>query len=394
MVVKNENYIFTVGMFRSGTTLLGRSLNAHPNIKIATDPYIEFFRAFRNEVYKENGDKLADDNAPLDDNFFNEHIKSTIEICNATFDREIKNQKLEDIKKKIIEQCSTYSPLIVPFVKDVDATNYKELFKKLMLLVQKAYGDEQSQYIGIKEVWAEEFIAPLINTFPNIKCIHISRDPRAIIASRKASKLKMYPLLFFIRHWRKSIAYFLMNYQKKKNYYFVKYEDFITNPEFHSKKICKFLNVRYDKAMIEADKFVNGKKEKWIRSSVYGISDKITTKFMDKWKSVLSNEEIQYIEDLCDMEMKLLSYERLTLPKILHSCSHPPYEDKNNIADWLLPYASEFLGSDDNSTKELLRYYLIEDRKKAKSLDKDFTKKIFIDEDFLEKVDHLLKRGD
>ena len=41
-------------MFRSGTTFLGRVLDAHPRIIAASDPYFEFFKAFRNEINPRN----------------------------------------------------------------------------------------------------------------------------------------------------------------------------------------------------------------------------------------------------------------------------------------------------------------------------------------------------
>ena len=62
-------YLFVTGMFRSGTTLLARSLGAHPKIISASDPYFEFFKHIRNIFYGNIFAKLHDPKSPLDDNF-------------------------------------------------------------------------------------------------------------------------------------------------------------------------------------------------------------------------------------------------------------------------------------------------------------------------------------
>ena len=65
--------LFIFGMFRSATTMMSRSLSAHPQITIASDPYFQFFKSYRNEIYSENIHGF-DHNSPVGDNFWSEYI--------------------------------------------------------------------------------------------------------------------------------------------------------------------------------------------------------------------------------------------------------------------------------------------------------------------------------
>ena len=65
-----ENLLLVTGMVRSGTTLISRSIDAHPMIACPPDPFIGFFIALHNDLLSiEYGDSF-DPKTPLSDFFF------------------------------------------------------------------------------------------------------------------------------------------------------------------------------------------------------------------------------------------------------------------------------------------------------------------------------------
>ena len=346
-----NKFIFVTGVFRSGTTLIGKALDAHPNIAIASDPYFQFFKAFRNEIF--HNYENFEDSSPVDDNFFSNKIKANRKIKESDLNLEIKYQDLETIKSNIKLYCEYNSPKILPFLKEIEGTTYKELFDNLLKIAEKTYGKDNTEYFGIKNVFAEQFISPIINTYKDCKVIHIIRDPRAIIASQNIDvephypKIdeengQRYPLLFLIRQWRKSVAYALENKDKKENFLIIKYEDFINNPKKEMKKMSSFLNIKFNEDTINLEKFRGRKGEKWQTNSAYKeLYEKekiISKKPLERWKKILKEKEIQFIEDLCHIELKKFKYKRITKENILETTSNPIPPYKTNIQSWIKKY--------------------------------------------------------
>jgi len=382
-----ENYVAVVGMVRSGTTLISRAIDAHSKIAVAPDPYLGFFKEFRNEICKDFSPEF-DEECPLSDNFFNTRLDVKRRLVNATFVREIKNQDLGKIKRRIINLAENNAPGVVPHVKEMNASNYEELFIKLMDIIKKSYGDTNTKIVGFKQTWVEEFTSPMINTFPNMKCIHIIRDPRAIIASRKRTTwlAHNYPILFMLRHWRKSCAYALHNgFYNKNNVYVVKYEDLTSAPEAVLKEICNFLDVEYERAMIDTSNYRDGVGSQWTDNSAYGRAKTITAKFQKKWKDVLSEKELQFIEDLCDIEMKAFNYDRETSQDLHHSLFLKIKLDELDD-DWIEKYGSQPNMRVEDIKNELLRYYLYKDGENK--IDNDLLEAAFIVPDFLKLVEN------
>jgi len=180
-------YLLAVGMFRSGTTFLGRVLDAHPRIVAASDPYFEFFKAFRNEIYREHFPDW-DDTEPFDDYFCTTNTEIFNQIQAADFDRPIKRQSLDTIIQHITAHGGQQASTVMSHIQDVKANTYKELWIELVKKLEEVYSQSPDSVIGCKETWPEEMIAPFIRTFPKSKCVHILRDPRAVIASNFTQK--------------------------------------------------------------------------------------------------------------------------------------------------------------------------------------------------------------
>ncbi|MFW5891233.1 MAG: sulfotransferase family protein [bacterium] len=389
--MKKNNYILITGMVRSGTTLLSRAIDAHPEISTPPDPYFAFFRAFRNEIYKNYVSDFDDDKA-LSDNLFNINLEPKREISNSTLDREISNQDIEKIKSNIIDFTEPNSPLIIPYIKDIKADTYKELYIKMMEIINEAYGDEKNNWTGFKQTWVEEFVTPLLKTFPEMKVVQIIRDPRAIIASRtKTTHLSHnYPLYFMLKHWRKSFAYALYNsYHYPDNFKLIKYEDLTKEPKKTMKNLSNFIGVDYNSRMSNPQYYRDGKGNSWTDNSAYSSTNKITAKYLDKWKNILSDKEIQYIEDLCLLEMEKLSYHIKTEPKINESVFYDINFDDDLDTTWIKEQASREEKSIDRIKNELLRNYVYNDQNPQSKYNEDFLEMLYLIPNFLVNIKKL-----
>ena len=358
-------------MFRSATTLLSKVLNAHSKINIVSDPFFQFFKEYRNEMYSELD---FDYGAPISDNFFSDYLDVNEKIKNSNFKVPFKRVGLNSVVESISPFCEFYCPELVPLLPGIKAENYDELFRKLLDLGKKVYGSEEIEFVGCKNTFCEQFISPMINTYPNIKVIQIVRDPRAILASQNKAAGGAYPILFVLRHWRKSIAYALENIDKKDNFLLVQYERFIENPEIETRIICSFLDIDYEGEMVNPKKYVSKEGKQWKQNSSFGTSTKITNKFSEKWKEILTKDQIKFVENLCYPEMKLFNYERFISPGDFTNLP----EFNIEIQDWIKKYSSEFdIGPREMKKEEIRKYHLDKSEE---------SKKVFIIDDFIYKL--------
>ncbi len=360
-------------MFRSSTTMMARALSVHSQITIASDPYFQFFKSYRNEIYSENIHGF-DHNSPVGDNFWSEYITLDKIISDSSFDVKIKNTSLEEIIALIKNYVGRDSEKLIPILSSVKANNYKDLLSELVSLIYKAYGKNSTRFVGFKCTFSELFIAPTIKTFPNSKIICIVRDPRAIYASQTVPK-KEYPLLYVIRQWRKSIEYILQNISEE-NVLIFRYEDIVDNPEQSMKDMSKFIGVDYEADMIDPSKYKDGAGNSWSQNSSYENSKKrqtINNKNKDRWKDVLTKNETQLIEDLCDTEMKIFGYKRLTDNKMV-DLEKIYSENKNDCRTWFREFFHQYEFNELEISKEIIRHLYI----KNKLSDKYISDKLLI----------------
>jgi len=379
-----KSFLFISGMFRSGTTLLGRLLNAHREIGIATDPYLYFFKSFRNKIAKIHKIKV-DPDEPLNDYYFSiEQLTLFNEIQNTSFDIAFNSSNIDKFRKEIYSGGINYSPLIMPHLDEITGKTYKELFNSMLGLLSKHYGDDDHKIIGFKEVWTDEFIAPMARTFPESKFIQIIRDPRAVCASKKASS-RAYPWLFLARQWRKLAAlawsYQQRNWDFSQRVLLVKYENLIRNPKKIAKNICKFLEIDFDQQMTNPRNFVDGRGEKWLQNTSFGNGKReFDTDSINKWQDTLTDYEIGYIESLCGPEMKLHGYEpqediKKISPEFILS---PPKVFNKDLANWIKRYVqNDSVNVSLQTAQEQIRYELL-NYKDTQSVDKQLIETCYL----------------
>ncbi|MBZ0192650.1 MAG: sulfotransferase [Candidatus Kuenenia stuttgartiensis] len=349
--------LFIIGIFRSGTSLLSTALNTHKNIIVGWQPYMLFFKACRNKYFKEMLRVPFDEKNPMGINYFKtvkdrELFREVFHLIRfnatelSTILSEIRDYLLSD-NEKMNKDMKPHD-----LAKNLDGIEPGFAGYILMQLMERLYLSQiitrnwDIKFIGIKEVFCEEFIEPLFNYCNlNSKVVHIIRDPRAVVASRNFGKYMeatgaKYPIFFIIRSWKRTVANYLLN-KCNSNYLMIRYEDLVRKPETTMKKVCELLEVQYSNDLLNLSNFKDNKGRRWESNTSFDGSKTITTSSVNKWEDILSAEEIEVVEYYCQSELNTLGYERTTKSfdqkKILNF-----QEDTSNICEWLREYDFSF----------------------------------------------------
>jgi len=300
--------IFVFGCFRSGTTLLSKVLSAHEKIYVASDPYFQFFKAYRDEIGLRYGLKNIE-KQPIDTYSDKSQILILKKIRKDKFRLHIKKLNFKKILDRIKKFSFRDSPKLKSFLKFKKIKSYKKLLDKLLNIILLAYGNEKVKYIGFKVVFCEEFISPIRQSYKKGKIICIVRDPRAVYASNTGQK-NPYPIKFVAEFWNKSVN-FILNNLKYKNIILIKYENLINQPKKTIKNICKFLNVDFSEKMINENFFLDGFGRPWKANSSFSKSNKsFNSKNINRWKRILRKQDIKFIENFCNYQMRSIGYKK------------------------------------------------------------------------------------
>ena len=347
-VSDTDRIVFITGMIRSGSTLLTRMLDAYPRSAIASDPYLPIFKAIRNTVAEQiTGANNIDYNLPLEDYYFYPEKQKIMEgIQGASLDLPIGNLQLSELRQQIAK-AAYLSQKIVPFLDDLRGDTYSDLIISGLNIIKKAYGDEETQMIGFKSGWTDEFAKHILLRLPNAKVIHIIRDPRAVAASIFSTGVK-YPFVFVSRQWRKLATFAWVNSQPSSCYsnrvFVVKYEDLVTNPLRVAKELCAFLEIEFSERMVDFKFFKDGVGNSWRQNTFYyqGIQG-FSQKSIERWKGIFTSDQIGLIESLCFGEMLLYGYKSCFLKDWelpLSLVFNPPEVDECELTEWIKPYSA------------------------------------------------------
>lgn len=332
-----KNSLLVTGMFRSGTTLLSKMINANPNIACFSDCFLPIFKLYRNHFLKSSSDLIL--NSPFDDYYFSQSKNKIFNnIQKSTFKINVKKDDKIKLKSNIKIYSNDYSPEIHAKLHLIQGKYFDELFKNAYDILTSL---NKKKIVGFKDVWVGEFSKHIIELNNSNKVINIIRDPRSVISSNFASGNK-YPIIFLIRQWRKLASLAILHSKKyPKNFLNISYEDLIINPELNSKKICSFLKVNYSNKMIDHNYYYGPSKKKWIQNTSLKKNNSksfFNKKSIDYWPKILSNKEVRIIEYFCQLEMSILGYDFYT--DITKKINFTYKDNKNELSKWIKKYCN------------------------------------------------------
>jgi len=273
----SDRPIFIAGPDRSGTTLLFALLASHPNISMVrrTNMWRYFHRRYGELGDPENLERC------LDHMLRYNRIQTFLKPDEARIRREF----------ALGEQ------------------SYGRLFSLFHQQHAESLGKRRW---GDKSLHTEHYVERVFAEYPDAQILHITRDPRDRYASVRKRHGRDVPRLGAANgRWLFSMYKALDNQRRYPGQYkILRFEDLAGDPERTMKDICAWLGEEYDPQMLSmsgaSDHTSSG------GNSSFGKIEpgQISTKPIGRYREVLSNMEIAYIQLVAGKYMDQLGYRR------------------------------------------------------------------------------------
>ena len=234
--------IFLFSLPRSGSTLLQRILNIHPEINSVAEPWVLLPFIYS---LKESG---------------------TV----TEYNHKVMNSAINDFINNLPNKSDDYYKALRQFI--------TTLYEKQCVDGEKYFLDKTPRYYNI--------IPEIAKIFPNAKFIFLFRNPihvmSSIINTWNHGRLKN--LYFFKRDLEVGPVALSEGYHLLKDRaYAVRYEELVVNPVLVIKDLCRYLEIGFDKNMLVT---IGSKKTKWKMGDPTGILEykEVSTKSLLKWE--------------------------------------------------------------------------------------------------------------
>jgi len=194
------------------------------------------------------------------------------------------------------------------FDREADAGSHTEggAFRAWLQALAKQQG---ASHIGEKSPVHGRYVFELLAMFPEARAVHIIRDPRDVALSFEQSWGA--PALQAAFRWRTAIAHHLRCSQllDASRYAAVRYEALVNEPKKELLRLCEFLRIDFDPAMLKPEQrehrgFAADERHK------KGTMEPVITSRVGRYKDHLSAARIALVERVCGEHMDALGYVR------------------------------------------------------------------------------------
>lgn len=273
---------FLICSERSGSNLITRILDAHPDICGPSPSHI--METFSTNIFKYRDIKKdANWNTLIKD--VTDMMNNPLGVWKCTFTEkmikdEVKSRSLSDVYRFIYES-------------EARLNNKNRIF--------------------VKNNHVCRYLAHITSYFTDSKFVLMTRDPRDVAVVWREAASAQGGIKEGVRKWKIDQQESIEAYGYLKDLgriHLLRFEDLLSNAEKEVKKICNFLEVKYLPQMLEfykSDEVVENSNRlpSW-KDTKYPI---IKEKF-GMYKIKLDEMEIRFIESLCREEMDFLGYKR------------------------------------------------------------------------------------
>jgi len=177
---------------------------------------------------------------------------------------------------------------------------------------------------GIKQPFGIFYVPQLLKRLPDLKILHIVRDPRATVAERIGKESDegedLVNVLKFSRSCSKMMRF--ANHVRQlnpENYCELRYEDFVSAPEVYLNKVCECVGEDYDPGMLEYYKaenpYVPREKDGSPVQTHLTVITPVNAGYIGVWKNLLTLREIAIVERVCHQAMVQRGYYPITCGK-------------------------------------------------------------------------------
>jgi hypothetical protein len=281
-----KDFFFIIGRPRSGTTMMRMLFDAHPNTLVPPEsPVILRLYIRHRRVKKWTKPKLE------------------------KFYHDLLNMRKFNLWEIDCEKLKT-DLLALP-----ENTTLQEIFQLVYSSYQSVFDKKEIKILGDKNPAYSLFLKKILKIYPNAKIIYITRDYRDHILSMIRVQL-LVPSVFLFAYRYKISARRILKLKNKKaeQFYTLKYEDFVRNPEPYLKEMCAFINIDYQPEMLnyhEKEKEVKEKYPKEKFDLFFGnLFHPINPNKVDGWKTKMSEKDIKKADTIVGKYAEILGYER------------------------------------------------------------------------------------
>lgn len=271
MEEKKKKIIFILGHARSGTTLLNRILNEHPDIH-----FINY--EFNDLPY--------------------------------FYEREYKYNKYGERKYEVMANDILNHPGLRNTLPNNIQIKHCHSFRVMIDQIFDAYRIYNNKIIiGVKVVERiKENIRFILDEFTDSYCIHIIRDPRDVFLSLKKMHFQTRSPFYAGKSWSYVINNINLLQRSISNFYEIKYENLIINPSTELSKVCNFLKI--DPYIEEMLNFYLSERQDWnnILDHLVLLKEPLNKANMNKWKHKLSSKEINLVQQGSHIEIVKNNY--------------------------------------------------------------------------------------
>jgi hypothetical protein len=192
---------------------------------------------------------------------------------------------------------------------------FHDLIKILYIHFISIYPKSDIQIIGDKNPVYSYNFGQIFKIFPEARFIHLTRDYRdQILSMRKMDFEIHHPALVSFR-WKLSVK-MIQPYKKKfpENFFSVRYEDLVADPETTLKELCDFLSIEFDPGIIEfykkkaTDDFLPEYAMKKYHASLF---NPVSSEKVDTWKQKLSVREIKMADAVVGKSAEIVGHQRI-----------------------------------------------------------------------------------
>ncbi|GIF22051.1 sulfotransferase [Paractinoplanes tereljensis] len=167
------------------------------------------------------------------------------------------------------------------------------------------WGDKRPSYL--------RSLPALLRMFPDAQIVNIMRDGRDCVASLKEAPWSSANLCDHIDNWARAADASLRAERRygPGTYHLVRYEDLVTDPEPHLRRLCAFLDEEYHPAMARPDEMARMAVPEY-KTWHTRTHQSVTTERVRSWQQRLSAGEIERCEAVFGSRLHRFGYEPST----------------------------------------------------------------------------------
>ncbi len=212
---------FIVGNYRSGTTMLRLMITSHP--RLCVPPETGFSVLLSWMMISRSIDKT-----------YYQEFASRIQHLDNWEDFGVSSEEL------YMELCN------------LKPSTFSDCVDVMYRLYMKKHDPEASRW-GDKTTWYVDWVPEIYQQFPQAKFIHLIRDERDVLCSYRGTPHLTRSAAKVALQWATNVGSIKKAARKipSENYFEVRYEALVRQPETELKKICEFLNEEYTPRILE-----------------------------------------------------------------------------------------------------------------------------------------------